>query len=199
MLNKLSLLLASLMFFTANASAAIMTFSDRTAFEAALFEFIIDDLNDVQDGYLDAGLDRGAYSFNMISFGCNSGPGQCGDNSSKGFNYPAYIWTYSNGSFTFDAPIYAFGLDYGYYYDQSSSLILNGFSVPVANSGFFGFISSTAFNTVSYIADSGSLFDNITYSYTGTDSMPVPLPGTFGLLALGLIGMVYRRRNYVSH
>lgn len=195
MLTKLIFALAGLSFFTANASAAVITYTDRTAFEAAAASYAIDNLNDVTDGYKSTGLDRGAYLFTMDSFGCNSGPGQCGDNTVDGFTYPAYIWTYGLGSFIFDDAIYAFGLDYGNYNSSTASVILNGYSASTTNGGFFGIIDSNAFSTVNYSATgSGSLFDNVTYSATQTNQ--IPEPGALVLMGLGLVGLaVARRRN----
>lgn len=195
MSTKLIFALAGLTFFTANVSAAVMTYTDRTAFEAAAASYNIDSLNDITDGHKPTGVDRGAYSFTMNSFGCNSGPGQCGDNTVDGFTYPAYIWTYDPGSFIFDSAIYAFGLDYGNYSSSTASVILNGYSASTTNGGFFGIIDSNAFTTVTYSATgSGSLFDNVTYSATQTNQ--VPEPGALVLMGLGLVGLaVARRRN----
>lgn len=72
-----------------SAQAALDVYTDRAAFQAALAGEVVDDLNDVADGHLPGGMDRGADSFTMDSFRCASGPGQCGDNVDDGMFYPA--------------------------------------------------------------------------------------------------------------
>ena len=196
MTTKLTMILTVFLLMSASVNATIITFTDRAAFESALTSFIIDDLDDVLDGQYPLGLDRGDYSFTMSSYGCNSGPGQCGDNSSDGFVYPAYIWTYDSGFFNFNNLIYAFGLDYGHYPDSTATITLNGLTATTDSGGFFGFISSTAFSSVSYLStSSGALFDNVTYSSTQSTPSQVSLPATLSLLATGLVGLLFRRKQ----
>ena len=138
MLNKLLCALAGLALVTANASAGVITYTNRAAFEAAVGSFTTDNLDNVQQGSLPAGLNRGNYAFTMNSYGCVGGPGECGDNQIDGFFYPAYIWTYGSGSFNFTSPIYAFGLNYGDYERSTASVTLNGYTASTTNGGFFG-------------------------------------------------------------
>lgn len=193
-MNKLTYTLATLALVTANANASVITYTDRAAFESAAGSYTVDNLNDVSDGTKPTGLDRGAYSFTMESFGCSSGPSQCGDNVVDGFFYPAYVWTYGGGSFNFTSAIHAFGLDYGNYSSSTASVTLNGYSSSVSNGGFFGIIDSDAFTSATYAAQgSGSLFDNVTYS--AQQASQIPEPGSLALVALGLAGLAARRRT----
>jgi hypothetical protein len=195
MFNKLTF---GLIAFLASLSvqAAVLTFTDRATFQAAVSGYTVDDLNDLTDGQeLDSNIDRGAYSIHMRSYGCASGPGQCGDNSAQGFEYPAYLWTYSGGSFDFVKPINAFGIDFGAYQHPIAVVFLNGEKYSSANGGFFGILdTSNFFTSVSYSAGgSGSLLDNVTYGTAGPAQ--VPEPGSMALFVIALAGFgVLRRR-----
>lgn len=178
-----------------SAQADVLTFTDRAAFEAAVSGHTLDDLDDLTDG-TKTNIDRGDYTINIWSFGCNSGPSQCGDNTAQGFKYPAYLWTYSSGSFAFANAINAFGIDFGTYYGSAAQVSLNGHSYSRANGGFFGIIdTANTFTTVSYAAGgSGSLLDNVTYGMAGASE--VPEPGSVALFAIALAGVgILRRRK----
>ena len=177
-----------------SAQAAVLTFTDRATFEAAVSGHTVDTLDDLADGRTD-NIDRGAYSINIQTFGCSSGPNMCGDNSTQGLHYPAYLWTYGAGSFDFGSAINAFGIDFGMYQQPIAQVSLNGQSYSSTNGGFFGIIDTeNSFTTVSYAAGgSGSLFDNVTYSMAGASE--VPEPGSIALFAIALAGVgVLRRR-----
>lgn len=193
MLNKLiCALIASLA--SISVQASVLTFTDRAAFQAAVAGYTVDNLNSLVDGPRSV-TDRGAYSINMSSFGCSSGAGQCGDNSPQGFTYPAYLWTYNSGTFTFLAPINAFGIDFGFNGSATPSVTLNGEQYSRANGGFFGILDTAAtFTTVSYASlGSGSLLDNVTYG--ATNQQAVPEPASLALLMIGLSGIGAMRRR----
>lgn len=177
-----------------SAQADVLTFTDRAAFEAAVAGRTVDNLDDVTDGWTDH-IERSAYSINIQAYGCNSGPSQCGDNSAQGFKYPAYLWTYSGGTFAFGNAINAFGIDFGAYQQSVAQVSLNGHSYSSATGGFFGIIdTANSFTTVSYAAGgSGSLLDNVTYGMAG--AAEVPEPGSLALFGIALAGVGALRRR----
>lgn len=177
-----------------SAQAAILTFTDRAAFEAAVAGHTVDRLNDLTDGPAN-NIDRGAYTINIQSWGCSSGPSQCGNNSAQGFEYPAYLWTYAGGTFEFGRAINAFGIDFGTYQQSQAQVSLNGQAYSSANGGFFGIVDTTnTFTTVNYAAGgSGSLLDNVTYGMAG--AAEVPEPGSIALFGIALAGAGFLRRR----
>lgn len=188
-----SIAVAAALFAAFSAHAALDVYTDRAAFLAALSSHTTDALDDIGDGPL-SGLDRGAYAWTMSSYGCNSGPSQCGSNEDDGMFYPAYVWTYGSGTFVFDAPINAFGLSFGNYNASLASVELAGatHSVP-SGGGFLGIVdTSGTFTSVSYSASgSGSLFDNVVYGATA----PVPEPDALALMLIGVAGLGFATRR----
>lgn len=171
------------------AQSAVLTFTDRAAFQAAATGYSLDNLNNVGDGS-QITRDRGAYTIDFTSFGCSSGVGQCGNNSAQGFTYPAYLSTFGSGNFVFASAINAFGLDFGMAGSESATVTLNGKSYSHLNGGFFGIIdTSAAFKIVSYVAASGALIDNITYR----TQLPEPAPLALFGIALAGFGVLRRR------
>lgn len=177
-----------------SAQGAVLTFTDRAAFEAAVSGYTVDDLNDLNDGPMST-INRGAYNINIQSYGCKSGAFQCGDNSAQGFQYPAYLWTYNAGTFEFSNAINAFGINFGAYGQPMAQVSLNGQAYSSATGGFFGILdTSNTFTTINYSAGgSGSLLDNV--SYATAAAAQVPEPGSIALfaIALGGIGLLRRR------
>lgn len=193
MKKKLAIALITLLA-SFSAQAAVLTFTDRATFEAAVAGRTVDTLNDLVDGPRSS-TNRGAYTINIQSWGCSSGPNQCGNNSSQGFEYPAYLWTYNAGTFDFANAINAFGIDFGVYQQSVAQVSLNGQTYSSNNGGFFGIIdTANSFTTVSYEpGSSGSLLDNVTYGMAGATE--VPEPGSIALFAIALAGAgVLRRR-----
>jgi hypothetical protein len=177
-----------------SAQAAVLTFTDRAVFEAAVSNHSVDNLDNLTDGWVNY-IDRGAYTINIQSYGCSSGPSQCGDNSAQGFEYPAYLWTYNGGTFEFGRAINAFGIDFGTYQHAWAQVSLNGQSYSSNNGGFFGIIDTTdTFTTVTYAGGgSGSLLDNVTYGMAG--AAEVPEPGSIALFGIALAGAGFLRRR----
>jgi len=166
----------------ASAQAAVTTYTDRSAFEAALDSFSVDNLNSgLPPGSLFTLIDRGDYTiggegvwgYGCVTFGCF-------DNAADGFTYPAYLWNYnsnfgSGGAKTleFDNAINGFGFDFGEPSSYTPGTVTIGSSTSQTTSGFFGIIDTTAFTTINYDASANfMLTDNFTY---GTVA-PVPIP-----------------------
>ncbi|RVU46522.1 PEP-CTERM sorting domain-containing protein [Rubrivivax rivuli] len=189
------LALAGLGLFSAfQASAALVKYTDRALFQAAVSSLTVDSLSDITNGSFNQ--NRGTYRFDMAAYGCVAGPAMCNDNTLDGMVYPGYVWTYGSGTFTFGNAINAFGLDFGYAFG-SASVTLAGITHTVTNGGFLGFIETAGtFTQVSYAAQgSGSLFDNVSYGTAGAHN--VPEPGSLALagLSLACLAAVKRRKT----
>lgn len=102
-------------------------------------------------------------------------------------------------TFSFNSAITAFGLDmFGINNDAERSKILIGmeeFALPVVvgnQNSFFGVVSDTAFNTISFAtlaAEDGS-FDNVSYGIA-----KVSEPSIFALLGLSIVALVFTSRR----
>ena len=186
-------ILLGLTCFSGVTNAALIKYTDRSAFESALGSFTVDDFEDMTtNGPQNRGMTRSDYKFDMNSYRCVDSL-TCGDNSADGFEYK-YIYTISSGVFKdFRNPINAFGLDFDRYNNDLASVKLNGIHHSVTGSGFLGLIDTmNPFTSVKYIGPgAGSLFDNVTYG----NAVSVPEPSNLALLAVGLFGLGFARRR----
>lgn len=191
-------IVAGLVVVSAWAQAAVTVYTDRTTFQNAMSSFTVDGLDDVAQG-INATYVRADYTIQTVSgfgmYGCWN-VGDCGDNTSIGFNF-RYLWDYLGPeTFTFTTAVHGLGFDYGNPVCCSSGAkpIINGES-PSTDHGFFGIISDVALTT--YTVDQSRegaymLIDNVTYG-----AAAVPEPETYALMlaGLGVLGFVARRRN----
>ncbi len=191
----LGVIFAATTIFSGLASATIVTYTDRTAFETALASFTVDSLNGIPQYFHSGETSRPGYTISTPQmYGCVD-HGGCGDNSSIGFD-SSYLWNYvGQDTFTFSLAVNGFGFDYANptCCNYGTQPILNGFTAPTS-SGFFGVISSVALT--SFTLDQTNAFmllDNLTYG-SGTSSS-VPEPSTFILLGLGLLGLGISRKR----
>jgi len=195
-----------------NVHAALIGFTDRDEFETYVGSYDFDDLSTIEQGGLSGHQRvREGYEFDIVSYGCQSSG--CGHQESQGMYYPGYLWTYRDGNFLFDDPIYAFGVDFGSYnsledfggYENRNPLAaqvsLNGILSELTYYGGFLGIADTeglGFQSVQYgkATPFGSL-DNVTYSYdpVGMTPSPVPLPPSIFLFLSGLLGLGLMRRK----
>ncbi len=190
-------LAATLGFAASAANAAVVTYTDRAAFVAALAGETTDTLSTLSQGY-STSLDRGDYTLSGDAYGCVTGG--CYDNSADGFDYPGYLWTYRGGqTFSFDTAVIGFGFDYGQPGPYSGTKLRLGGERAGAEQGFFGVIFDEVQTEIDMRITGGSrpylLVDNITYA--SEIYAPVPLPASLPLLAagLGLLGWSARRKH----
>lgn len=191
-----------------NASAAVVVFNDRAAFQNYVGTYTLDTLDTSASG---SGLDlsNADYSWTMSDYACTNSNG-CGYGVTNPFvnGTNDWVWTYGSGTFNFNFEITAFGLDYVNPYNAVQGQVsLNGLTDGLRpNGSFFGIATDDGSSLGNFIiygqftAYQG--FDNVTYS-TSTSSRQndgqIPEPASLFLLGLGLTGLgLIRRKRKVA-
>ena len=197
-------------FATCNASAALIAFNDRTAWEAAVGgTFLTEDFSTTPSGvYEFSPIDVGDFTVSVAgsTFGStwhnisSTGSGGALVNSVNG-TQQLNVATGDEGGTTlaFDFDIYAFGADFAHVSDsRTTSFFIDGIQleIPFLSPGFFGFVSDTAFSDT-FLALTGGLadgfgMDNLVYAATRSS---VPAPPAIILLGLGLLGIGLTRQR----
>jgi hypothetical protein len=89
-------------------NAALITYTDRAAFEAALTSFSIDDFTSIPAGSFSS-IDRGDYSIASPGmYGCVNNPNACGPQPPAGDGIGLFHYSGAD-TFTFDTAINGFG------------------------------------------------------------------------------------------
>ena len=198
-----SLAAAALLCVAAGAQAQIDVYTDRAAFLAAVGGYGVDTYDDLEVQLYESPFARnaGSYSYTASSASGLYGAGSGGDGWLTP-NVDNESITFSN----FTPGIVGFG---GYFFasDINGAFVPNGTMLFTALDGstlnytlegasttnFLGFVSSSPLTSVSLIAGGD-------YWATANDvtlAMPIPEPGAYAMMALGLgvVGWMRRRRS----
>ena len=192
---------------TFNASATLIGFTDRSAWEAAVGgTFTTEDFSSTPSAvYEFSPVDVGDFTVSVTgsTFGStwhnisSTGSGGAAFNSVNG-TQQLNLATGDIGGTTleFDFEIYAFGADWAGVSDsRTTSFLIDGIllDIPSLTGGFFGFVSDTTlttnFLTLTAGAADGFGMDNLVYAAT------VPEPSIMALIGLGLLGFGFTRRR----
>lgn len=186
------------------AQAAVTTFSERSAFNAASSIRVSDGFEHTATGKITD------YSRGYRGDGFTAKGSGLYLNGVDPDNYPAYynwgsgdVMLYRSGgttTFTFDAPVHSVGLDLMTVvgFGRDVEVEIGGFKqvVSTANFGtrtFFGLTSDAGFSTFKITSRSAlGLFDNLSF---GGLSSAVPEPSTWAMLITGFggVGAMMRR------
>lgn len=190
---KFFLAAAAVILSTVSASAAVVTYTDRSAFEADLASFTVDSFAGITPG-LHSFADRGAYTISSAGmYGCVNDTASCGP-APVGIDESASLFHYLGlDTFTFASAINGFGFTYGQTTPGGTARpIIDGLQAS-ALGGFFGIISDVA--KTSFTLDQSAQYmntDNLTYGTLA--AVPVPAGGLLLLSAMAGIAGLRRRK-----
>ncbi len=198
------------------AQSAVLTFSNRTNFEAAVLDLQTYDFNSDTVGQIDAhgatDKDFGPFTIGQSTSGATASVGDSGYTGYLGQgNFIQYFDASSNGVplvVDFHSPVRAFGFDFNNVdtndFDVQVSILGSDILVaPQNSSGFFGFISTdpsmtqSIFNFSDYPTAGGGYLGLDNFAWGTEVASAVPVPNAFWLMlgGLGLIGLVGWRRT----
>lgn len=181
----------------APASAAIIQYTDRSAFTAAAGTVTIEDFSGFANADLAPSTDLGTFtiSTNGTAF-VNFAALSIDITADTGGGGPGTV------TFTFDTPIFAFGADFSSLNNDSprTYAVVGGtnFDPLPLSPDFLGFVSDTSFTSVIFANREGFPLndafevDNLTFG-----GGAIPEPGTWALMIVGLgaTGALLRRRR----
>lgn len=187
------------MFISFSASAGIITFNDRAAFENYVGSVTVDSL-DTTNHYSSSGdLSNDDYSWTMSDYACinSSGCNSYGSGNPFVNGTNDWVWTYGSGQFLMNFGVRAFGLNYANPYNATQAQVgLNGYNSGLnANGSFFGIATDdgSLLTSISYSQFSSyQAFDNVSYAKT---IRSVPESSALILFMLGLAGISLIRRK----
>jgi hypothetical protein len=178
------------------ASASIVQYTDRAAFEAAAGLLTVETFNDFAPGKLAPLRDLGAFTVSTNNTAAIASGGDINGSNDLSVNLTAD----ANGglgtlTFTFDTRILAFGADF---FSLNNGFVQRTFARvdgqifnPLPRSpAFLGYISTTGFSTLSFSNQLGGgnndafQLDNLAYSTPGS----VPEPASWALMLTGFLG-----------
>ena len=202
------------------SSAAVVTFDDRGAFEAA-----VSGLTLVEDGFDNPIPDGGQIVFDSGVISTRSGPAPAGFNngviwpdstgsslqyfaavSEAGVAFPKFVtWSFPNPitGFGFDLSDVGVGeLQIGFDGGTGPENFLVSDILDMLSEGFAGFVADTAFQTIIFsTADpeigEGYLIDNLVFA-GATAAVPVPTTLPLTLFGIGTLLFFARRRRTVT-
>ena len=196
-----SLIAAMLLAGAASAQAQITVYTDRDAYLSAVGAYGVDDYDDLSMMYYEEALTRNAGGFGYtVSAAAGIYPGGEGSDIWLSINRPTDSIVFTD----FSPGVTGFG---GYFFasDINGSYVPNGSMVFTAMDGtslsytlnnattssFLGFVTTSPLTSV-------TLTSNGDYWPTANDviiAMPVPEPGAYAMMALGLGLVAWRRRR----
>jgi hypothetical protein len=187
----------------APAEAAIVTYTDRAAWEAAVSSFTEVDFNGFPGQpafFAGVTVDVGPFSLTGDSTGVDMWI--TNDHAQANVCDAVLCGVTFGYSIDFDASILAFGADFGGLTGSGIAFDVDGEKVGgprYGQNGFFGFVSTTPFTSIRVFGvNEVHVFDNVVFASElapTQDPVGVPAPAALSLLGAGLAALAVTRRR----
>ena len=194
------------------SNAAVTQYTDRTSFSTAAGPLVIENFSGFSDGDIAPSSDLGPFTVSTNGFSSIASDAGIYNVNGSRFLYVQITADTGGGgpgsvTFTFDSAITAFGADFESLNNNAprTYAVVGGTTfdpLPISPS-FLGFVSDTAFTSVTFFNPLGNSsddqfgVDNLSFSTSRGGVVPEPATWAMMIAGFGMAGATLRRRRAI--